>query len=111
MATPLSIVDAWILVALMAIVSYLPRAIFLQFAPNLPLPEWIRRALRYVPAAVFPALIAPAFLMVNGEITISPHNAQLVAAVAAGVVALLRQNTFVVVLAGMLVLHLAKNFL
>ncbi len=91
----------------MTVVSYLPRAVFLQFAPNLPLPEALKRALRYVPAAVFPALIMPAFLISDGSLDLSPGNARLIAAVVAGLVALRRGNTFLVVITGMLVLHLA----
>ena len=108
MAAPLSTLDAWILVATMTVVSFLPRAAFLLFAPNLPLPEVIKRALRYVPAAVFPALIMPAVLITDGSIDISLGNARLAAAAVAALVALRNGNTFVVVIAGMLVLSLLK---
>ena len=111
METPLSTLNTWILVAMMTVVSFLPRAVFLFFAPNLQLPDSIKRSLRYVPAAVFPALIAPAVLMVDGQVVISPQNAQLVAAIAAGILAMRQYNTFIVVIVGMLVLHLARNFL
>ena len=55
MATTLSTLDAWILIAILSVAAFLPRASFLWIAPNLPLPEPLKRALRFVPAAVFPA--------------------------------------------------------
>lgn len=108
MAAPLSSLDAWILVAIMTVAAFLPRASFLLIAPNLALPEPIKRALRYVPAAVFPALIMPAILIGERGIDISPDNARLAAAAVAALVALRRGNTFVVVIAGMITLHLMK---
>ena len=110
MATPLSAFDAWTLVAIMTVVSFLPRAMFLLFAPDLPLPEPIRRALRYVPAAIFPALIMPAVMIADGSIDFSLGNARLLAAAVAALVALRYANTFVVVIVGMLVLHLSIAF-
>jgi branched-subunit amino acid transport protein len=110
MATPLNALDAWVLVAIMTVVSFLPRAVFLLFAPDLALPEPVKRALRYVPAAVFPALIMPAVLMSGGSIDFSPANARLAAAAVATLIALRSGNTFVVVIAGMLVLHLVQGW-
>ncbi|MBM3345577.1 MAG: AzlD domain-containing protein [Betaproteobacteria bacterium] len=109
MAAPLSSLDAWILIAIMTVVSFLPRAVFLLFAPDLALPEPVKRALRYVPAAVFPALIMPAVLITDGRIDFSADNARLAAAAVAALVAVRRGNTFIVVLAGMVTLHAMKT--
>lgn len=108
MAAPLSTLDAWVLIAILTVASFLPRASFLWIAPNLPLPEPLKRALRFVPAAVFPALIMPAILMTDGAIDISSGNARLAAAAVAALVSLRRGNTFVVVVAGMITLHLMQ---
>lgn len=108
MATTLSTLDAWILIAILSVAAFLPRASFLWIAPNLPLPEPLKRALRFVPAAVFPALIMPAILINEGAIDISLGNAHLAAAAVAALVSLRRGNTFVVVLAGMVTLHLMQ---
>jgi len=105
MAAPLSSFDAWVLITIMTVVSFLPRASFLLIAPNLALPDAIKRALRFVPAAVFPALIMPAVLIGEQGIDFSVDNARLVAAVVAALVALRRGNAFIVVLAGMITLH------
>lgn len=106
MATPLTGNEAWILIGIMTVVSFLPRASFLLIAPNLALPEPIKRALRFVPAAVFPALVMPAVLMTEHGIDLSSNNARLAAAAVAALVALRRGNTFIVVIAGMITLHL-----
>ena len=47
MATPLSTLDAWILIAILSVAAFLPRASFILIAPNLALPG-VRRK-RHVP--------------------------------------------------------------
>ncbi len=108
MATTLSTLDAWILIAILSVAAFLPRASFLWIAPNLPLPEPLKRALRFVPAAVFPALVMPAVLISDGAIDFSSDNARLAAASVAALVSLRRGNTFFVVIAGMVTLHLMQ---
>lgn len=104
----MSTTDIWILVVVMAAVSFPPRAIFILFAPTLELPSLLRRALRFVPAAVFPAIIAPSVLVSDGMIDLAPTNPKLLAVLVAGLIAMRNANPFLVVLVGMVTLHIAQ---
>jgi branched-subunit amino acid transport protein len=83
----------------MAAVTYLLRASFLVLPPHLETPPFLRRALRYVPAAVLTAIWAP-------ELVFSPGNEQLAAGAVAIAVAWRWRRTFATILAGLAALHL-----
>jgi branched-subunit amino acid transport protein len=69
-------------------------------------PPLVRRALRYVPAAVLTAIYAPELLVSPGEIHASPGNLRLLAGLLAIVIAWRLRPTFLTILSGMLALHL-----
>src|SRR3954462_10418492 len=75
------------------------RASFLVLPPGVETPALVRRALRYVPAAVLTAIWAP-------ELAFAPGNEQLAAGVVAIAVAWRWRLTFVTILAGLAALHL-----
>ncbi|HYD58364.1 MAG TPA: AzlD domain-containing protein, partial [Burkholderiales bacterium] len=76
----------WLVIAGMAAVTYAERASFLLLPPGLDTPSWMRRALRYVPAAVLTAIWAPELLLQNQVLHLSLGNERLLAgAVAIGV--------------------------
>ena len=83
----------------MALVTYALRASFLVLPPGVETPALMRRALRYVPAAVLTAIWAP-------ELAFAPGNEQLAAGVVAIAVAWRWRVTFVTILAGLAALHL-----
>lgn len=58
--------ELWIVIALLALGSFLLRFAFLGFVGDRPLPEWLLRHLRYTAVAVLPALIAPMILWPAG---------------------------------------------
>ena len=89
----------WTAVIAMALVTYALRASFLLLPPNVDTPPLLRRALRYVPAAVLTAIWAP-------EVVLSPGYEQLAAAVVAIVVAWRWRVTFATIVAGLAALHL-----
>ena len=80
----------------MAGVTYLLRASFLLLPPHIETPPLLRRALRYVPAAVLTAIWAP-------EVAISDER--LAAGVVAVAVAWRWRLTFATILAGLAALH------
>ena len=80
----------------MALVTFALRAAFLLLPPGVELPMLLRRALRYVPAAVLTAIWAPEVLV---------QNEQLPAGVVAVVVAWRWRTTFATIIAGLLALH------
>jgi branched-subunit amino acid transport protein len=92
-------VTFWLTLAGMAVVTYGLRASFLLLPPSVETPALLRRALRYVPAAVLTAIWAP-------ELAFAPGNEQLAAGVVAIAVAWRWRLTFVTIVAGLASLHL-----
>jgi branched-subunit amino acid transport protein len=89
--------SVWPVLLGMALVTFALRASFLVLPPGIETPPLLRRALRYVPAAVLTAIWAP-------EIAVG--NEQLLAGVVAIAVAWRWRMTFATIIAGLLALHL-----
>ena len=86
-------------IAGMALVTLALRASFLVLPPEVRTPEFLRRALRYVPAAVLTAIWAP-------ELVLAPEaNERILAGAVAIVVAWHWRLTFVTIVAGLAALH------
>jgi branched-subunit amino acid transport protein len=86
----------WATLLGMAVVTFALRASFLLLPPGIETPALLRRALRYVPAAVLTAIWAPEVLQ---------QNEQLPAGVVAIAVAWRWRMTFATIIAGLLALH------
>lgn len=81
----------------------------IRFAPiallaRVELPDWLKRALRYVPPAVMTAIITPALFFVGGAPTIALDFPRLAAAAIAVLIAWRTRSTLWTVLFGMLAL-------
>jgi branched-subunit amino acid transport protein len=86
----------WLALAGMTLVTMALRASFLVLPPGIEIPPLLRRALRYVPAAVLTAIWAP-------EIAVDVEH--LAAGVVAIAVAWRWRKTFATIIAGLLALH------
>jgi branched-subunit amino acid transport protein len=86
----------WATLLGMTVVTFVLRASFLMLPPGIEIPRLLRRALRYVPAAVLTAIWAPEVLV---------QNEQLPAGVVAIAVAWRWRMTFATIVAGLLALH------
>jgi branched-subunit amino acid transport protein len=86
----------WLTLLGMALVTFALRASFLLLPPTIDSPPLLKRALRYVPAAVLTAIWAPEVLVMNE---------QLLAGVVAIAVAWRWNRTFATIAAGLLALH------
>ena len=96
----------WVVMVAVGIGTYFIRYSFLGLVGDRPLPAWLLRALRYVPVAVMPALVAP--LVVWPAATggaIDP--ARTLAALAALAVGAATRSVLWSVFGGMAVLYLA----
>ena len=91
--------SVWPVLIGMALVTFALRASFLVLPPGIETPALVRRALRYVPAAVLTAIWAP-------ELAFAPGSEQLAAGVVAIAVAWRWRMTFATIIAGLLALHL-----
>lgn len=96
----------WLAVLGMAAVTYALRGSFLLLPERAQLPPLLRRALRYVPAAVLTAIWAPEILLQGGVLQLTLGNERLLAGVVAIVAAWRFRLTYLTIAAGMLALHL-----
>ena len=95
----------WLTIAGMAAVTYALRASFLVLPPSVETPPLLRRALRYVPAAVLTAIWAPELLLQKGVISLALGNERLLAGIVAIAVAWRFRVTFGTIVAGLAALH------
>jgi branched-subunit amino acid transport protein len=89
--------DVWLVIAGMAVVTYLTRAPLLLALARRPLPPRLRLWLRLIPLAVLPALAFPLILVESGRLTLSVAHPPLWGAVVVMLLAALRLNLFVTV--------------
>lgn len=90
----------------LALTSFIPRASFILLFARWPVPALVRRALRYVPAAVFSAILVPQLVLTAGAMHIGLDNPRLLAGILAGAIAWRTRNTLLTIVSGMLALHL-----
>jgi len=95
----------WLTLAGMAAVTYLLRASFLLLPENVATPPFLRRALRYVPAAVLTAIWAPELLLQNQVLSLGLENERLLAGLVAIAAAWRWRLTSVTIAAGLAALH------
>ena len=95
----------WLLILGLALASFLPRASFILLFARWPVPALMQRALRYVPAAVFSAILVPGLVLSEGSVHIGLDNPRLLAGILAGAIAWRTRNTLITIVAGMLALH------
>lgn len=96
----------WLAIVGMGLVTFALRASLLVLPEHVRLPEWFRRSLRYVPAAVLTAIYAPELFLQQGALAVSPHNDKLLAGLVACAVAWHFRLTFVTIASGLAALHL-----
>ena len=99
---------AWLTVILAGLVTLGIRASFIVLPPDTQVPAWLTGSLKYVAAAVLPALIAPDVMFRD----IAPGDMfniyRIIAALIAAVFAVKTKNTLGTLFVGMLVLSLLK---
>lgn len=94
-------------IGLLALCSLITRAGYMVFGDYLPLPDGLRRALRYAPAAALTGIIVPDLL--PWKAGVGPvFDLKLVAALAAIAVFLRTRNAVLVIVAGMIVLWVLR---
>jgi branched-subunit amino acid transport protein len=102
---------AWVMILGLGATSLATRGSFVLFLTRFEVPRPVQRALRFVPPAVFTALVIPELVFAGGKLSIGLGNPKLVAALVAAPVAWWTRNTIVTILVGMVALHLAGRYL
>jgi len=97
----------WIIIATAA-GTHLARVSFFLLSGRMERLSTLRKALRFVPVAVLPAIIAPALFMPAGTLDVSPGNTRLVAGLVAVVVAWRTGNVLLTIASGMGLLWLLQ---
>jgi branched-subunit amino acid transport protein len=95
----------WLTMAGMAAVTLMLRSSFLVLPQGVGTPPLLRRALRYVPAAVLTAIWAPELALEGQALALSLENEKLLAGLVAIGVAWRWQVTSVTIAAGLAALH------
>jgi branched-subunit amino acid transport protein len=98
----------WTLIAGMAAVAFLARAIFIMPGSHLRLPPTAERVLRYAPAAAIMAIIVPDLAFAQGALSIALDNPRLVAGLVAFALAAATRSILATIVGGMLALTLVR---
>lgn len=91
----------WLVMVGMGVVTFALRVSVIAFQDRIVLPPALRRALRFVPAAVLAAIVAPEVVYAEGGLELSFSNERLLAALVAALVAWWRKSLLLTLLAGM----------
>jgi branched-subunit amino acid transport protein len=91
----------WVLIGLMALVTYLPRYLPLALAGRVSVPPLLENALNFVPIAVLSAIVAQAALIRGGELDVSLGNYHALSALAALVAAVVTRHLFLTIGTGL----------
>lgn len=97
----------------LAVITLLARAFFMIPERELPMPDWLKRGLKYAPLAALTAVIAPEVLMTQGTLISSLQDARLPAVVCATLFYFWRRSILGTIVVGMAVylpLHLALGW-
>lgn len=95
----------------LTLVSIISRSSYLLLGDHLPLPESVRRALRYAPVAALTAIIVPEIFPWSAQSTPSLDLNKLLAAAIAVLVYLRTQNAVFLMIAGIASYALGKVLL
>ena len=99
---------AWVLIAGMALSTFVVKAVFLLPGHRLRMPPMLEAVLRYAPAAALMAIIAPALAFGDGGVSLGLENPRWLAGLVGFTVAFLTRNIVLTIVAGMLTLLLLR---
>lgn len=104
----MSVLSIWLLFLAIGLGTFTLRFLFIYLFGKIEMPEWLRRALRFVPAAALAALVFPALTHPAGQLDVSLNNFRLIAGLGGAVVAWRSKNVLLTILIGMALLWLLE---
>jgi branched-subunit amino acid transport protein len=102
--------NIWLVMLLGGLLTFGMRLSFIYLLARVEVPDVVRRALRYVPAAVLSALVMPELLMPGGHLDLGLGNHRWIAGLLAIIVAWRTRNILLTILTGMLAIALLQLF-
>ena len=100
--------NIWLVMLLGGLITFGIRFSLIYLFGQIHVPDTLRRALHYVPPAVFSAITFPELFLRNGTLNVSTDNTRLLAGLVAILVAWFSKNTLITILAGMVALVLLQ---
>lgn len=100
----MSTLTLWLAVAGAGIITFALRLSFIALLGRIELPILLSRALRFVPAAVFTAVVVPLLFYVDGAVEVSLGNERLLAGLVAVLVAWRTRSVPLTLVGGMVTL-------
>jgi branched-subunit amino acid transport protein len=94
----------WLLILAIGLGTFTLRFLFIYLFGKIEMPEWLRRALRFVPSAALAALVFPALTHPAGHLDLSLHNFRLLAGLGGVLVAWRTRNVLLTIVIGMALL-------
>jgi branched-subunit amino acid transport protein len=91
----------WLTIIVIGLLTFAIRLSFIVFMGRIQLSLRLQKALRFVPAAVLSALIAPALFFPKASLDLSLTNNHLLAGLVAILVAWFTKNVLLTIVAGM----------
>ena len=104
----MSVASIWLLFIAVGLGTFTLRFLFIYLFGKIAMPEWLSRALRFVPAAALAALVFPALTHPAGQLDISLNNFRLLAGLGGAVVAWRTRNVLLTILVGMVILWIME---
>lgn len=98
----------WLAIVGMGIITYAIRLTPILLLGRMEINSTLRRALRFVPAAVLSAIILPEMFMPGGQLDVSLGNGRLLAGLLAMGVAWVSKNILWTIAAGMIALWIMQ---
>lgn len=90
-------------IAGLAVITLIARAFFMLPEREIPMPDWLRRGLKYAPLAALAAVVVPEVVMSHGVLIDSLRDARLPAVLCAGGYYFWRRGILGTILIGMVV--------
>ena len=87
----------------LAVITVVSRSFFMLPERELPLPDWLKRGLKYAPLAALTAVIAPEILMTQGELIHTLKDARLPALLGAVIYYYSQRGILGTILVGMVI--------
>ncbi len=104
----MSTASIWLLFLAIGLGTFTLRFLFIYLFGKIEMPDWLRRALRFVPAAALAALVFPTLTHPAGHLDLSLQNFRLLAGLGGAIVAWRTRNVLFTILIGMALLWILE---